>query len=101
MWSGGSPVSWSEICAANTVTTQTSPLGRSAFGLIVKVVGPPVTTVSTGFRVLLGQTIWNQFPATFTGSLKVMAILVLLAGCSAPSAGGVFGTKGGWATAPA
>ena len=40
---------------------------------MVNVVGPPVTTVSATVRVpLVAQTIWNQLPVTFTGSLKVM-----------------------------
>ena len=46
---------------------------KSTFGLIVNVVGPPVTTVSATFRVpLVAHTIWNQFPATFTASLNVI-----------------------------
>ena len=46
---------------------------KSVFGLIVNVVGPPVTTVSATFRVpLVAPTIWNQLPVTFTGSLNVM-----------------------------
>src|SRR5262245_2353150 len=69
---GGSPVSWSATCAANTVTVQVS-VAKSAFGLIVYVVGPPVTTVSATFRVpLVPHTIWSQFPVTSTGSLKVI-----------------------------
>ena len=56
-----------------TVTVQISPFAKSAFGLIVKVVGPPVTTVSPTLRVpLVGQTIWNQLPVTLTASLKVI-----------------------------
>lgn len=62
MLSGGSLVSWSATCAANTVRVQVSPLAKSAVGSIVKAVGPPVTTVSATLRVpLVGQAIWNQF----------------------------------------
>ena len=53
---------------------------KSVFGLIVKVVGPPVTTVSATFRVpLFAQTIWNQLPVTLTGSLKVIETFVFSA----------------------
>src|SRR5215203_721615 len=77
MLSGGSFVSWSETWAANTVTVQVSFVAKSTAGLTVKVVGPPVTTVSTTLRVpLVVQEIWNQFPVTFTGSLKVIEISV-------------------------
>src|SRR5262245_3617361 len=76
MLSGGSFVSWSVTCAAKIVTVQVSPLVKSTFGLMVKVVGPPVTTVAAGKRVpLVLQTIWNQLPVTFTGSLKVTLTL--------------------------
>jgi hypothetical protein len=52
---------------------------KSVFGLIVNVVGPPVTTVSTTFRVpLVVQTIWNQLPVTLTGSLKVTSMFVFV-----------------------
>jgi hypothetical protein len=72
MLSGGSFVSWSVTCAAKTVTVQVSPFVKSVLGLIVKMLGPPVTTVSTTLRVpLVVQTIWNQLPVTLTGSLKV------------------------------
>ncbi len=97
MLSGGSPLSWSATCAAKTVTVQTSPLPKSAFGLIVKVVGPPVTTVSATFRVpLIGHTIWNQLPVTFTASLKVTVTLELMATPVAPLVGVVAVTDGAW-----
>ena len=45
----------------------------------MKVVGPPVTTVSATLRVpLVAQTIWNQLPVTLTGSLKVIVTFVLM-----------------------
>src|SRR3954466_2647752 len=70
---GGSSASWSATWAAKIVAVQLSPATKSVFGLMVKVVGPPVTTVSATLRVpLVAQTIWNQFPVTFTGSLKVI-----------------------------
>src|SRR4051794_12674110 len=77
---GGSPVSWSATWAANTVVVQLSPPVKLAFGLMVKVVGPPVTTVSATLRLPeVAQTIWNQLPVTFTGSLKVTVTSLLSA----------------------
>src|SRR5215207_2662033 len=79
MLSGGSFESWSVTCAATIVTVQLSPAAKSTFGLIVKVAGPLVTTVSTTFRVpLVAQTIVNQLPATLTGSLNVTEMFVLV-----------------------
>src|SRR6185369_1089490 len=70
------------------VTVQLSPWVKSVFGLIVKVVGPPVTTVSTTLRVpLTVQTIWNQLPVTLTGSLNVTSMLVFAARLVAPLVG--------------
>src|SRR6185369_6553167 len=95
MLSGGSPLSWSVTCAARTVTVHDSPAVKSAVGLIVKVVGPPVTTVSATFFVpLVVQTIWNQLPVTFTGSLKVIVISVLADWFVAPLVGVVALTDG-------
>src|SRR5215218_5570861 len=99
MLSGGSPLSWSETCAANTVTVHVSFCVKSAFGLIVKVVGPPVTTVSATLRVpVVVQTIWNQLPVTLTASLKVTVISVLFAWLVAPFVGVVAVTLGGAST---
>src|SRR6185503_11399195 len=79
MLSGGSSESWSVTCAAKIVTVQVSPAAKSAFGLIVKADGPPVTTVSATFRVpLVVQTIWNQFPVTLTGSLNVTSMFLFV-----------------------
>src|SRR3954452_17444739 len=92
---GGSLLSWSATCAANTVAVQLSPAAKSAFGLMVKVVGPPVTTVSATLRVpLVPQTIWNQLPATFTGSLKVTVRLTFEVWLIAPLVGDVESTAG-------
>src|ERR1051326_4561123 len=97
MLSGGSELSWSEICAANTVTLHVSLKAKSTFGLIVKVVGPPVTTVSMTLRVpLVGQTIWNQLPVTFTGSLNVIERFELSATFVAPFGGVVAVAEGAW-----
>ena len=74
------------------MTVQVSPAAKSAFGLIVKVVGPPETAAVV--RVpLVAQTIWNQLPATFTGSLKVTVMLVFDATPVAPLAGVVAVTR--------
>src|ERR1044071_7138885 len=95
MLSGGSLASWSVTCAANTVTVTVSPFAKSTFGLIVNVVGPPVTTVSATLRVpLVAPTIWNQLPVTLTGSLNVILMLVLFACCVAPFVGVVAVTLG-------
>src|SRR4051794_34315892 len=95
MLSGGSLASWSVTCAAKTVTVQASPNWKSLAGLTVKVVGPPVTTVSATFFVPEVQTIWNQLPATFTGSEKVIVRLVVLDCWMAVSVGVVAVTDGG------
>src|SRR6476469_226974 len=95
MLSGGSFAAWSVTCAAKTVTVTNSPLAKSTFGLIVNVVGPPVTTVSATLRVpLVAPTIWNQLPVTLTGSLNVMLMLVLFACWVAPLVGVVAVTLG-------
>src|ERR1041384_1366594 len=96
MLSGGSLPCGSETCAAKTVTVTNSPGAKSVFGLIVNVVGPPVTTVSATFFVpLVAPTSWNQLPVTLTGSLNVMLTLVLLACWVAPLVGVVEVTLGG------
>src|SRR6185295_18216471 len=51
MLSGGSFVSWSVTWAAKSVTGQVSPLVKSVWGLIVTMLGRPVTTVSATLRV--------------------------------------------------
>ncbi len=99
MLSGGSMVSTSVICVATTVVVQVSPGAKSALGLMVKVVGPPVTTVLAlvTFRTpLVGQFTWNQSPATLTGSLKAMVRLLVTP--VAPLLGMVLVTAGGVST---
>ena len=74
---------------------QLSPVTRSAFGLIVKVVGPPVTTVSDTFCVpLVAHTSWNQLPVTLTGSLKVMVRFLAVVPWTPASAGALDWTNG-------
>ncbi len=96
--SGGSPASWSVTWAAIVVHVQLSPRAKSAFGSMVKVVGPPLTTVSATFRVpLVVHTTWNQFPATSTGSENVTT--KFSAGSAAPASTGlVTVTDGGRST---
>ena len=53
MLSGGSIESWSLTWDAKTVVVQVSFCPKSTLGLIVNVVGPPVTTVSATLRVPL------------------------------------------------
>ncbi len=77
------------------VVVQLSFNAKSALGLMVKMVGPPLTAVSATLRVpLLVQTIWNQLPLTVTGSLKVTWIFVAIATPVAPLAGTVLLTVG-------
>src|SRR5215208_643306 len=77
------------------VVVQLSPAAKLAVGLIVKLVGPPLTAVSATLRVpLVAQTIWNQLPVTSTGSLKVIVRLVLVAWSVAPLVGVVLLTLG-------
>ena len=93
--SGGSFASWSAACAAKTVVVQLSPGAKSAFGLTVNTVGPPLTAVSATLRVpLVAQTIWNQLPLTFTGSLNVTVTFALRTTPVAPFAGPVVETDG-------
>jgi hypothetical protein len=52
---------------------------KSVVGLMVNVVGPPVTAVSATLRMPLEvQEIVNQFPVTLTASLKVIVIFVFV-----------------------
>src|SRR5690349_16745296 len=84
MLSGGSALSWSETWAANTVTEHVSLKAKSTFGLMVKVVGPPVTTVSATLRVrLVGHTVWQQLPLTLTRSWNVTDRLAFTTRCAA------------------
>ena len=69
---------------------------------MVKLVGPPVTTVAAGrMGANAPQAIWNQFPATFTGSLKVMEMFWVNGTLVAAPAGRMLETEGaGSATGP-
>src|ERR671935_237550 len=94
MLSGGSIVSWSATFAAKTVTVHVSEPAKSASGLSVKVVGPPLTAAV--WPSLEEQEIENQLPVTFTGSLKVIVMLLFSATSPAPFAGFVLETVGAW-----
>src|SRR5688500_17145539 len=99
MLSGGSLPSWSATWTAKTVTVQLSPDWKSAFGLIVNVVGPPLTTVAPGRRVpVMLQAIWNQSPVTFTGSLNVMLTSLVKSVTTAPFDGVLAVTLGAAST---
>src|SRR5215208_1349020 len=99
MLSGGSFASSSVTWAAKTVTLTDSPFAKSVFGLMVNVVGPPVTTVSATLRVpLVLPTIWNQLPVTLTGSLKVTVIFELPEAFGAPLIGVTPATVGASST---
>src|SRR5919204_1048758 len=92
MLSGGSVASWSVTFAAKTVTVHVSEPAKSASGLSVKVVGPPLTAAVWPSLEL--HEIENQLPVTFTGSLKVIVMLLFSATLPAPSAGLVLETVG-------
>src|SRR5262245_55716199 len=73
--SGGSSVSWSVTFAATMVTVQFSLEAKSEVGSRVNVVGPPETVAAWVPDV--PQTIENQEPVTFTGSLNVTEMFAL------------------------
>ena len=90
MVSGGSSVLVGRPAPRRPSPCSVSPAANSVFGSIVKMVGPPLTTVSATLRVpLVAQTIWNQLPVTFTGSLKVTVRFAFVATSVAPLVGGV------------
>src|SRR5512147_145385 len=89
--------------AANTVTTQASPGANGTLGVSVNVVPEsaprsPWTVVLADVRVPLPQAIWNQLPATVTGSLNVSAMVALGLTPVAFDAGIVAATKGASST---
>ena len=91
----------SATCAATIVVEQISFGAKSVLGLMVQVVGPPVTTVlaKVTFRgPLVGQLTWNQSPVTATGSLKVMVRLLFVVTPVAPLVGMVLVTVGAVST---
>ena len=92
MLSGGSVASWSVTFAAKTVTVQVSEPTNTASGSSVKVVGPPLTVAVWPSLEL--HEIENQLPVTFTGSLKVIVMLLLRATSPALFAGFVLETVG-------
>src|SRR5919199_3402542 len=94
MLSGGSVASWSGTFAAKTFTVHVSEPAKSASGLSVKVVGPPLTVAV--WPPLELQVIEYQLPVTFTGSLNVIVTSELSATLPAPSAGFVLETTGAW-----
>ena len=88
---------------ANTVTAQTSPGAKSAFGSsvnVVPVLAPrlPLTAVFAGVRVPLVHAIWNHVPDTVTGSLNTMLTLAPGLTLVALSAGTVDATDGAVST---
>src|SRR5438093_12227623 len=92
MLSGGSVASWSVTFAAKIVTVHVSEPAKSASGLSVKVVGPPLTVAV--WPSLEPQEIENQLPVTFTGSLNVIVMLLVKDTSPAPLAGFVLETVG-------
>src|SRR5688500_2976866 len=95
MVSGGSLVSASVTCAATTVTVQVTPLGRLALGLSTKLLAGPVPVMLLKpIGVPTGHSSVKALPVTFTGSLKVIVMLVSDAWFVAPLAGTVVVTVG-------
>src|SRR5688572_15370432 len=83
------------------VTSQLSTEAKSLAGSRVNVIGPPETVA---VLVPLSQTMLNQLPVTFTGSLNVTLMLLFGATPAEPDAGAVLDTAGalsggspGWA----
>jgi hypothetical protein len=83
--SGGSWVSWSEICAPVSVTVQVSFGAKSASGLSRKLVPSPVTTAECDPLVV--HEIEYHGSVTVTGSLKVMPMFASNATPVASAAG--------------
>src|ERR687891_1829378 len=92
MLSGGSSASWSDTCAADTVTVHVSAKAKSASGLSVNDVGPPVA--SAVCTPLAPHEIEYQLPVTSTGSLKVIVMFASRATPVAPLAGVLLATEG-------
>ena len=85
MASGGSFVSWSVTCEWRMARLHPSPVAKSVVGLIVKVVGPPVT--AAGCAPLVSHASSNHASARSTGSLKVTSRFESTATSAALSAG--------------
>src|SRR5919201_3346829 len=94
MLSGGSVASWSVTFAAKTVTVHVSEPVKSVSGSSVNVVGPPLAVAVWPSLEL--HEIENQLPVTFTGSLKVIVMLLFRATSPALFAGLVLETVGAW-----
>src|ERR671932_2645161 len=93
MLSGGSTASTSLIWFAITVTVQTVPAGRSAFGSSVMAEpGDPLTL--NAFDVPVGHSIVNELPVAVTASLKLTTTLEFRSTSVALSAGEVVVTDG-------
>src|SRR2546423_578926 len=93
MLSGGSTVSTSLIWFAITVTVQTVPFGRSAFGSsVIGERGEPLTLNACALPV--GHSSVNELLVAVTGSLKVTSMFAVFATSIAPSAGLVLETLG-------
>ena len=90
--SGGSSASWSVTAAARIVTVHVAPTRKFATGLMVNVVGPPLTSASTAPPP--AQVTANHGPVTFTGSEKVTLRFASSATSVAPFAGVVDITTG-------
>src|ERR671933_1589997 len=93
MLSGGSTESTSLIWFAITVTVQTVPAGRSAFGSsVIAEPGEPLTLKA--FDVPVGHSIVNELPVAVTASLKLTTMLEFRSTSVALSAGEVVVTDG-------
>src|SRR5436190_477847 len=92
MLSGGSLLSLSLTCAANTVTVQVSPLVKSVVGSSENELGPPPR--ANGCAPETVQEIVNAEPFALTGSSKLTVMFVFDARLTAPFAGVVEVTLG-------
>src|SRR5436190_968739 len=96
MLSGGSLLSLSLTCAANTVAVHSSPLPKSVFGSTVHVVGPPLTVTVCAPEV--PQLMSKLAPAALTDSSKLIVTFVFDVRSVAPFAGVVELTDGAAST---
>src|SRR4051794_28541859 len=92
MLSGGSNASWSVTSDASTVTVTFSAPLKSLSGLIVKVVGPPVTAYVC--EPLEEPTTVNGVVVRLTGSENVTSMFVFVGTCPVPLVGFVLETLG-------
>src|SRR5215212_4234692 len=94
MVSGGSPASTSVTFAATTVTVQSSPAGRFADGVNVKLEAGETDRLKGRAPEPVGHSIVNELSVALTGSLKLTVMVAAGTAAVAPLMGVVLGTLG-------